>query len=86
MRMDEGRRLETHKGKEYHFFKFPEDVRLAERWRGYIESDKSEGWEKCMKPWVWTKERIEYREGVVGVRKQFQEDLALGKWDYLLVR
>jgi hypothetical protein len=86
MRLDEARRLEKYKGKEYHFFKFPEDVEIAERWRGHIESDKSEGWAKCMKPWVWTKERVDYRAGVIEVRKKFQEELAGGKWDHIFVR
>jgi cation diffusion facilitator CzcD-associated flavoprotein CzcO len=85
MREEEFTRLEQ-KGFEavkYHSFKFPEDVELGERWRKWIEEDRSEGWERSMKPWRWTAERIEFRKRAPGVKAAFLKEIEEGKWDHL---
>lgn len=85
MRKDEFTRLEK-KGFEatkYHSFKFPEDVELAENWRRWAEKDKSDGWEKSMKPWRWTEERVEYRKRTPDIKGGFLKEIDEGKWDHL---
>jgi cation diffusion facilitator CzcD-associated flavoprotein CzcO len=85
MRQDEFARLEK-KGFEptkYHSFKFPEDVELAENWRLWAEQDKSEGWEKSMKPWHWTEERIAYRKRTPEIKGAFLKEIEKAKWDHL---
>ena len=84
MRKDEIARLEK-KGyvpSKYHSFKFPEDVELAEHWRRWAEEDKCEGWEKSMKPWRWTEERVEYRKRTPDIKKGFLREIEEGKWDH----
>jgi len=82
---DEGERLEKKgfDGEKYHFYPFPEDVELAEGWRCWIEQDKSEGWEKAMRPWHWTEERIKLRTNVKDLKEHFLKEKSDGKWDYL---
>lgn len=85
MRKDEFQRLEK-KGFEmtkYHSFKFPEDVELAESWRRWTEKDKSDGWEKSMKPWRWTEEAVEYRKRTPRMKEEFLREIEDGKWDHL---
>jgi thioredoxin reductase len=85
MRKDEFVRLEK-KGFEatkYHSFKFPEDVELAESWRRWAEKDKSDGWEKSMKPWRWTEEAVEYRKRTPCMKQEFLREIEEGKWDHL---
>lgn len=85
MRQDEFAILEK-KGFEptkYHSFKFPEDVELAESWRTWAEEDKSAGWERSMKPWHWTEERIKYRKATPDMKRQFLREIEEGKWDHL---
>jgi thioredoxin reductase len=66
---------------KYHSFPHPEDIELGERWRQWIEADKSDGWELCMKPWEWTAERVKYKESSRELRSIFQADLYTGKLD-----
>ena len=85
MRQDELARLEK-KGFEaakYHSFKYPEDVELAESWRLWAEQDKSEGWEKSMKPWHWTEEMVAYRKHTPDIKAGFLKEVEEGKWDHL---
>ena len=85
MRQDEFARLEK-KGfvaTKYHSFKFPEDVELAEGWRLWAEQDKSTGWERSMKPWQWTDERVEYRKRTPEIKEAFLKEIEEGKWDHL---
>jgi cation diffusion facilitator CzcD-associated flavoprotein CzcO len=85
MRDDELERLEkkAFDGSKYHSYPFPEDVELAEGWRCWIEQDKSDGWEKAMKPWRWTEERIKLRSNIKELKERFTEERRAGKWDYL---
>jgi Flavin-binding monooxygenase-like len=83
MKKDEFARLEK-KGFEapkYHSFKYPEDVELAEGWRVWAEEDKSEGWEKRMKPWRWTEEKVKIRNGAPEMKGKFLKEIEEGKWD-----
>jgi hypothetical protein len=73
-------------GAKYHSFKFPEDVELAEGWRRWIEEDKSPGWEKSLKPWRWTEERVAFRKGAPAIKSEFLKDLENGKWDHLQLK
>jgi cation diffusion facilitator CzcD-associated flavoprotein CzcO len=85
MRQDEQSRLEE-KGFEmgkYHSLKYPEDVEWAEKWRRRIEEDKSPGWEKSMKPWRWTEERVATRNGAADMKRHFYQELKKRKWDGL---
>jgi hypothetical protein len=83
MKKDELARLEK-KGFEapkYHSFKYPEGVELAEGWRLWAEEDKSEGWEKRMKPWRWTEEKVKIRNGAPEMEQKFLKEIEEGKWD-----
>jgi len=84
MRKEEYARLEQKgfEGAKYHSFKFPEDVELAESWRKWSERDKSPGWEKRMKPWEWTEERIQIRKGASEIKAKFLKEIEEGKWDH----
>jgi hypothetical protein len=84
MRKDEADVLERkgYQGEKYHSFKYPEDVEMAEDWRRWIEEDP--GWEKTMKPWHWTEERVAYRKRAPELKGPFLRELEAGKWDYLL--
>ena len=68
-------------GTKYHSFKFPEDIELAERWRKWAEEDKSVGWEKTMKPWHWTEDRIAYRKRTPVIKAAFLKEVQDGKWE-----
>ena len=85
MRKEEFVRLEQKgfEGSKYHSFKFPEDVELAETWRKWVELDKAPGYEKSMKPWEWTEERIRFRKGVPEMKEAFLKEIEDGKWDQL---
>jgi hypothetical protein len=80
MRKEEFARLEKKgfDGAKYHSFGFPEDIELAEHWRKWAEEDKSEGWDKSMKPWHWTKERLEYRKRIPEIKSAFLKELDAG--------
>src|SRR5579859_3168600 len=88
MRKAEFERLKkkNFEGSKYHSFKFPEDVELAEHWRKWAEMDKSEGWEKRMKPWRWTEEKVEIRNSAPKGKVKFLEEIEGGKWDHLQFR
>lgn len=83
MRKDEFDRLEKKgfDGMKYHSFDFSEDIELAEHWRKWAEEDKSDGWEKSMKPWHWTDERVEYRKRTPDIKGAFCKEIENGRWD-----
>jgi cation diffusion facilitator CzcD-associated flavoprotein CzcO len=83
MEKDEFARLEEKgfDGRKFHSFEFPSDFELAERWRKWAEQDKSEGWEKSMKPWRWTEDQVEYRKRAPDIKAAFLKELQEGKWD-----
>jgi hypothetical protein len=85
MRQDELARLEKKgfEGTKYHSFKSPEDIELAESWRLWAGQDKSSGWEKSMKPWRWTEEKVEYRKRTPEIKGAFLKEIEEGKWDHL---
>jgi cation diffusion facilitator CzcD-associated flavoprotein CzcO len=85
MREEEFARLEKKEfdASKYHSFKFPEDVELAEGWRRWIEEDKSVGWEKSLKPWRWTEERVTFRKGAPAIKAGFLKEIEDGRWDHL---
>jgi len=85
MRKDEFERLEqkAFEARNYHSFSPPDDVELAEGWRKWIEMDKSNGWQKSMKPWCWTNERVEYRNRTPDIKEKFLKEVEEGKWDQL---
>ena len=85
MQKEESERLEQQgfEATKYHSFPPPEDAVLAEGWRKWIESDKSHGWQKSMKPWCWTKEKIEYRNRTRDIKEIFLKEVEEGKWDEL---
>jgi Flavin-binding monooxygenase-like len=86
MRKEELERLETKVDpKLYHSFKYPEDVELAERWRLWIEEDKSPGWEKRMKPWRWTDERKQIRKNATDIKKAFLKTIEEGRLDHMML-
>jgi hypothetical protein len=84
MRKEELTRLEQKKFDmaKYHSFPHPEDIELAENWRHWIEKDKSNGWEKSMKPWHWTEERVKYRSATIDIKKLFLREIEEHKWDH----
>jgi len=88
MREDELERLEKKGfvGSKYHFYPFPEDVELAEGWRRWIEEDKSDGWERTMKPWRWTEERLELRRNASELKERFMEQRHNGKRKHNLIQ
>ena len=61
-------------------------MELAEHWRKWAEMDKSEGWEKRMKPWRWTEEKVEIRNSAPKGKVKFLEEIEGGKWDHLQFR
>jgi len=83
MEKDEFARLEKKgfEGPKYHSFKYPEDVELAEEWRLWAGEDKSEGWEKRMKPWQWTVDKVKVRNGAPEMKSKFLKEIEDGKWD-----
>ena len=85
MRKEEEEILER-KGFEtgkYHRCKPTEDVEMAERWRRWIEEDKSAGWENSMKPWTWTADRLAYRKAAPELKGLFLREIEAGNWDHL---
>jgi len=85
MRKDELLRLEkvNYMMKKYHSFDCSEGIAMTERWRRWIEEDKSRGWENSMRPWEWTQERIDIRASTQQRKRLFYKELDEGKWDHL---
>jgi len=87
MRKEEFERLEQQgfEAAKYHSFKFPEDIELSEKFRRWIEEDRSEGWENSMKPSRWTEKKSELRKNARELKIAFLKEIEEGRWNHMML-